>query len=245
VPLKKRMGTEVRGLTIIEVLVVVAILGVILALSVPTVARVRNHGRANVTVANLRSHTVVATSYTTDYQDAFPVLTDAGASYSVVRCESAGIAVRVPYFGAFNLWNIALADQYYNGSFQNRSFQSGWDSASMWPGATLHWACSFLADPAYFDLTTRRAPPAQLRPTRASEVVFPSQKSLLTAYTPWVRFRRVFGGTLDGRASEFRDAELHADVRSGDGPYPQFGFHWPSFTPMTHTVHGVRGRDVR
>lgn len=236
---------EHRGFTLIETLAVIAILGVLLSLSMPSLARVRNQARGAATASNLRSHGAVFVTYTTDYKDLFPVLTDPRASYSIIRCESAGVALRSLYFDAFNRWNVALADQYYAGAYRSRSFQSGWDPPGPWGLSGLHLACSFSADPAYFDLTTRLLPPAQLRPVRATEVLFPSHKSVLTAYAPWVRFRRVFGGMVDGRAAEFLDRDLLGDVRSGDGAYPQYTIHWPAFTPMTHTVHGVRGRDVR
>jgi type II secretory pathway pseudopilin PulG len=238
-------GDTGRAFTTVEILVVVAVLGVLMALTMPMLARVRNGARASVTVANLRSHSAVLLSYTIDYKDLFPALTNPRASYSVIRCESASVAVRAAYFDQFNLWNVGLADQYYDGSFRTKAFHSGWDSIAVSPRAGLHLACSFSADPSYYDADTRTAPPAQLRPIKATEVLFASKKSLMTAYTPWVHFQRVFGGMVDGQASEFRNEQLVGDLRSGDGAYAAFGFHWPAYTPMTHTYRGVRGRDIR
>lgn len=239
------LASHSRGITLIETLICVAILGILIGLAMPVIGRGRDSGRKIVTLSNLRSHAAVFASYHAEFGDQFPLLTDPAATYSVLRCESAGIAVPSRYFDQFNLWNIGLADGYYGGAWDSRAFQSAWDPRGQWLRSGLHMSCAFQADPQFYYPETRMVPPRQLRSTRFDEVLFPSSKALMTAYTPWVRFRRVLACMVDGRAEEFRLSAVFGAMSSGDGYFPEYSLHWPAFTPMTHTLGGVRGRDVR
>ncbi len=238
-------GGAARGFTLIEVLAVIMVVGVVTALLAPSLGRVRDSGRKVVTLANLRTHAAVFAAYHTDYRDEYPSLTDAGATYSIIRCESAGFAVKALYFEASRYWHLALADQYYGGDWASRAKRTGWAPLGRWPATALNWGCSFVADAAYYNPETRLRPPTQLRTIRASEVVFPSAKALMAAHTPWARFRRVIGSTVDGRASEFMPGDLLGEHPTGDGPYYDYTDHFPADIPMMHTQNGVRGRDVR
>jgi prepilin-type N-terminal cleavage/methylation domain-containing protein len=231
--------------TVVELMVVMVLIGILMALSAPMIGAARDAARAGETLSNLRGHTAVFSSYLADYRDQYPAITSTKASYSVVRCESADVAIRARYFDASVLWGIALADQYYGGDWASRSFQSGWARSPGRRVAGLVWSCSFLADPNYYDPRRRTVPPTQLRTTRGTEIKFSSAKGMLTAYTPWVRFGRILSSTADGRAQEFQSSQLMREYSMGDGPYAEWGAHWPSFTPMCHTVRGLQGRDLR
>ncbi|MFN0131517.1 MAG: type II secretion system protein [Phycisphaerales bacterium] len=234
-----------RAFTVIELLIVIAVLSSLVALAMPSLARGRHSARGVSTTSNLRSLSMAMASYHSDWKDLYPVLTDPKATISIIRCESAGVAVRAVYFDASLYWNVGLADQYFQGAWSSRAYGSAWDRGGPRVAATLQWGCSFVADPDYYVPRARRPPPAQLRPVRASEVLFPSAKGLATAAVPWELFGEVYSSMVDGHAGQFQQKDLNGDISSADGAFIAYSYHPRADKPMTHTLHGVRGRDLR
>jgi hypothetical protein len=243
-----------RGFTLVESVLVVGIVALVAALLMPNFASVRRSTRVSKTLSNLRQHMAIVSMYVGDYREQFPYLTDPHATFSVIRCESAGVAVRSSYFlGTAHYWHVGLADGYYNGQWRSPSFRSPLEPPEIVAGSYI-LSCTTVAAPEYYTPEERLEPPAQLRPVRMAEVVFPSLKGIITdgschrvndgSYNrETVHFQAALA---DGAARAFRAAEhLGPQMHSGDGPYMRFGPHWPWFVPMTHTLHGVRGRDVR
>lgn len=64
-----------RGFTLIEILVVVAIVALLAALLLPAVVAVRRHARVVPCLANLRQQYVALRAYLSDSDDAFPGMT--------------------------------------------------------------------------------------------------------------------------------------------------------------------------
>ncbi len=232
-----------RGFTLVESLLVVLLIGVLVGLFSPSLLRVRDSAKEIKSVFNLRSHATVLSMYASDFGDSFPRLTEAGATYNIIRCESAGLALEIHYFEAYLYWNISLADQYYDGAWNSSAFRTPWDPAGGGLATSYHTACSFVADPSYFNRMSRKPPPSQLRTVRFSEVIFPNMKGVLTAYTPWVTRRDVSShvptfqaATVDGRAASFLSKDTLPQYPTADGPYPAYGGHDYVLTPMTHTI---------
>lgn len=237
--------TGARAFTIIELLVTIATIAIIISLTMPALARIRHSTRGTVTTSNLRQVAAVFSSYHADWNDLYPVLTDARATLSVIRCESAGVAVRSKYFNASLHWPVGLADQYLQGVWTSRAYNSAWDVDVPRHYASLRWACSFVADPAYFNRSSRLPPPDQLRPVQASEVLFPAAKALLTAITPWDLYGEIYASLVDGSEGRFARAQIVPDIPSADGAFFPFTDHMFADVPLTHTRLGVRGRDLR
>lgn len=242
---------SVHAFTLIETLVVIALVSVLLALLLPSLRPVRDAAREARVMSDLRSHAMVFSSYTSDSKGLFPNLADPKATSSVIR-SSTGPSVEILYFDQDLFWNIGLADDYYQSAWNSASFRSPF-STTKGPGGTDYLSsCTLVASPEFYDSKTRRTPPAQLRGVRESEVLYPAAKGLLVARWPnaWY-FRsyrghgRAFGAMADGHATGFTFEDLVPQHRSGDGVWPQYGAHFPTEEPLLHTEHGVRGRDLR
>ncbi len=245
-----------RGFTLVETLLVVVLVGLLVALTLPTLGRVRERSRVAATLANLRSHASIVHAYADEHREHFPYLTSPTATFSVIRSLSAGVAVRTRYFGTHMFWHIGLADGYYDGQPGHASLRSPLRR----PGdaARVHYqlSCSFQADPAFWAPETRTYPPEQWRATRMSEVLFPSAKTLFAddAVTESAelfmfdqphraRFPLAF---VDGSAAEIPYSRAGAQMASGDGGPAtlHYGHINAMLAPLRHALHGVRGRDV-
>lgn len=236
------------GFTLIEVLVVVALVGLLIGLLAPSIGGVRDKARVVNTLANLRSHASIFTAYAGDFRDTMPAATYP-TGLSIIRCPSQGIAVKAKYFDMARLWQIALADGYYNGDPSSMSFRSPLNPYSKGVGRLIetdYWyACSFLASPEFYNETTRALLPQQLRAVRLGEVVFPGAKSLLAEYAlSWGPPGAAWTAYTDGHADE-STVVTELTHKSGDGAQSyDYNGHFPADSyPLLHTENGVRGRD--
>jgi type II secretory pathway pseudopilin PulG len=255
---RSRAGQPLRaparsGYTVVEVLLAVAFCATLAALLAPSLAGVSDSSRRARDLANLRSHAQVFAAYAADYRDLFPALTSAQATFSIIRCESAGIVLVRRYFDAFANWNVGLADQYYAGAWNSPSFRSPWAGAGGW-STSYTMACSLIASPAYYNRLTREEPPAQLVPQRHGDVLFPSAKAILVADPPdWGRTAGPWVGVLRAAMADGGGLSVHLhrvtpEHWTEDGRYPAYvSYHLGPgrALPMTHTIDGVRGRDMR
>ncbi len=237
------------GFTLIETILSVALVAILMSLLLPSLAGLRTSGRLAASTANARTHATTMATYLNDWRDAFPYLTDPTATQSVIRCRSAGQAITTEYFGGARFWWLGLADDYYDGNWLSPSFRSPFAL----PGVTGSYTmgCVFLAHPDYYTPETRRPPPEQLRPTRGADVLFPTSKAIIVDNSePGAGISRhersVIAAMVDTRAANFKTAsDMLPQMPSGDGDYPALGADFPWWLPMTHTLQGVRGRDVR
>jgi prepilin-type N-terminal cleavage/methylation domain-containing protein len=258
-PVVPRGGTPAtRGFTLVETILVVSLLGVLLSLMIPALSRTRDRAREVVVLNDLRMHANIFTHYTVDSKDYFPYGVYPEGS-SILRCRSRDVAREVLYFQFSTLWQIFLADTYYNGDLFSRSFMSPFQSQvnpDEWEfGWTSYfYPCVFFTRPEYWDPLTRLEPTSQFGATRASEVVYPAMKSLMVEYlfdrpepAPG-GIKRRFVSFVDGHA---RAADQSDDLvmRGGDGTIDvtvRYLGHAPGhFWPFQHTLYGVRGRDTR
>lgn len=66
-------GPAPRGFTMVELLVVVAVIAVLMSLLLPALSRTREQGRQIVCINNARSITIAAQAYSQDHNDIWPV----------------------------------------------------------------------------------------------------------------------------------------------------------------------------
>jgi prepilin-type N-terminal cleavage/methylation domain-containing protein len=239
------------GFSIIELLMVIAIISVLLALSVPVISKVRAAGADIVSLANLRSHAQVFTMYSNDWNDWLPQVADPRADYSVARDESIQVAFR--YFEAAVYWPVALSNGYYDGSVLG-------DSHFLHPGTEperfniYNYSSSLLADPAYWNRLTRESGNAQWGGCRIDQVTFPSSKAVLVEYHPFnprpiatEAYTRLQPGCalalVDGSAARHHTKDLVPPYPFGDGEGVGTYQHIGVFG--MHTPDGWRGRDVK
>jgi prepilin-type N-terminal cleavage/methylation domain-containing protein len=237
------------GFTLIETLVCLVVIGVLLAIAIPSLTSVRHNSRVSATLSNLRQHGAILHSYSADWSDTLPYLGKRGEARVVIRCKAADIEMTTGYFQTASFWWLALCDDYYDGTWNSRVHASPLGDGVL---GSYVLSCAGLADPKYFEAESRFAPPEQLRPVRFSEVVFPGKKSLVIdqSVVAFVDRQAIVGqmvqlGLCDGSAMNARVARLKAQYGLGDGPYFEYGAHHPAIVPATHTVSGVRGRDLQ
>ena len=235
-----------RGFTLVELILVVALVGLLMGLLMPVVGNVKKQSHVMLHLSNLRQHTAIFETYTTDWHSYFPYYADPKDDIHVVRCTDISVAFR-EYFAVVVAWNIALSDYYYNGRYEGKDFQSPYDN---WPHPLGIWcnytySTNFISRPEFWNRKTRTGP-RQWQPVRDSEVIYPSQKGILIDnYSYWlggVFPRRTTVGFVDGSARYLSQQELHAGYYNGEGNWP--GSLRDSPTPVLHTYDGVRGRDI-
>lgn len=240
-----RNGTRfpAGAFTLVESILVVLIVALLIALLIPSLGHVRQIAFKTASAANIRSHAAVMATYTNDFSEANPYLTDPHAQYTVFR--GGGINLTVGYFEVHAFWNIALADSYYNGSVSNRSFGTPGHSATS-SEIGYYYSCSFIARPEYWDPSTRSGV-GQWEVTRVHDVVFPGQKALLLDTYRWDSKRAVTDGVwqlgmFDGSVRD--GAGDRPGYAKGDGPGSSGFYHNSDWPPTMHTLNGVRGRDI-
>ncbi len=241
-----------RGFSLLEILIVVALVGVLIALAAPLLNDIRTRGRFTSTITNARSHATILTLYATDHKDTWPYFADPRAASSVIVYDHGQSSVEISYFRSGSFWRVALVDQYYDALWAHPSFRSALKSASTQRSIDYFYPCVFIGRPEYYNPATRTRPPDQLGPTRLSDVTFPADKALITDFaaeelppirgTSW----RVFA-TVDTSAGRWRLEQLNGGMQSGDGQQTfneQLGGHWPGdLFDLRHTLDGFRGRD--
>jgi len=239
------------GFTLIETILAIGIIAILISLAIRSLSRVRLEARSAASLAQLRQHGAIFTTYTTDWDDTYPYFTYPNATYTILA--AGGRRARTTYFGAQHWWFFALADRYYDGNPAHPAFYPpGYDGMN----PPYVYSATFLADARYWNWKTRTGR-SQWRPVRNAEVGFPSEKGLLVSWgnawrpiitvgpgwdfsAPGLRLETAF---CDGSAQSVRYAEFLPWVPDGPGPFagPGQQVGWP----VVHTRNGSRGRDVR
>jgi len=241
-----------HGFTLVEALMVIALIAVLVSLIVPQLAGSREAAVRAAVQSSLRSHVAVFAQYSSDWKDAFPYFTDPRATRTVIR-TSRGDVVPIGYFHANAYWNYALADGYYDGDPNSASF---YPPGSVPIGHTpFAYACCYLAESRYWNPRTRMTGISQLVPTRLASVQHPSKKNLIswfdetqdfpnnTVDPSWQTFP-VTMGMVDGSARSIPLNKVTYGYQSGDGQTADFSFHFADLPPALHTIDGINGRDV-
>lgn len=176
------------GFTLIEILVVLAIVLVLIAITLPALAGARVAGLRSVTRSNIRQSAVSMFVYTDTHRGAFPWRNasdwipldppspDGSVSFSVV----------VPYFNLFFFWQglmhgVAPWSEHYRSWLAGgvRHGEPPWRSPEggyLFP--SFHLAEAFLARPELWR-SDAQEDDTLYRPVFAKDVLFPSQKAMM------------------------------------------------------------------
>jgi len=243
--------TPTGGFTLIETLLVMAIVGLLLALLLPSLTGVRDSATRLVHLSRLRQHASVFTAYTMDWDDTFPAPTDPDATYTVFYHNDK--VIPLGYFDVDWRWNVALASEYDDNPLHPSFFAP---KEARWYGTDYNYSVSFLADPKFWNPKTRTGP-RQWRSTRINEVRYPSLKGMFVNRhdypstvepdePPPFEFIGAGAAFVDGSAEFVKKERFGRTYIGGEGPWPArlhpsvgLGSWW-----VSHTVDGVRGRDV-
>lgn len=250
------MTRRAGGFTLIETLLVVALVALLVALSVPALARVRVSAFQVASLANLRSNAAAFAEYANDWDDALPQFAYPDATYTVLHTH--GMTFEIKYFFQSFTWPFVMADSYLNGSLASECLlypgMAGRDDALA--PTYYYYSPTLITTPAFWDQETRTGPD-QWRCVRLGRVRFPAAKALLVEADP-VAFlptpapplhparrasHRPAMAFLDGHAERFDDAVCGDVIPTGEGPYEQALFHIGIYG--MHTVAGINGRDKK
>lgn len=226
------------GFTLVELLLVIALIGVLASFLVPTLTRARSLASLTGLTSRLGSHAKVLIAYTQDHRDFMPAFTDPKATYSLVYVDETPI--KLGYFDTYWSWHIALAERTFHTTHHDPAFYETRPEFS--PVTSIWYSSSFAAEPAFWRDTTRTGP-NQWRATKLSEVQFPSQKAVLFANEAWRQSRGKIAplGFMDASAEGVPEASLKGGYPSGTGDWPGSGLAGP--VPGMVTIDGVHGRD--
>lgn len=240
------------GLTLPEVLIVLAIVVVVLSLAVPAFFGVRTKSRQAAVLASLRTHATHFSSYAQEYQGSVPQLAPAEPGDFTVQPHNFSQPLGFRYMWSWGFWHFALAGKYYDEGVFSRAFYAPGEPVGS--TTSYHMSCAFLAVPEYWNPTTRTNP-SQWRTMRLDDVQFASSKSLILSDAPQPiddqgRLNQylasgVHMAMVDGSASHVSTGRIAPGYFRGDGPEAE-PFHQNDGWPLgAHTIDGVRGRDIR
>lgn len=240
---------QCRAFTLVELLLCISLIGLLVALLVPSLQNVRESSLKAKSLVLVRGHVTAMTLYTGDWSETYLNMIDPLADYGVIRWD--GFAQRIVYFQQVHYWHFGMARRYYSGNIFSDAFcvpgaplnlcatQHHLGPAGYWYTATV------LAAPEYWNQRTRQGR-AQWRSIRSHEVLFPSQKGLFIGGWPMM-----FGnlapnwragsdvGFVDGHADRVTPGRYLDPDPGGDGQF------YLQSMPVVHTKDGIRGRDVR
>lgn len=244
--LKRRCGS---GFTLLELLLCIAIVGVLSTLLLPSLRSVRERSLAITSLSNVKTHVSAMTLYTSDNRDIYLDIVSPQADYGILRWNE--FARRTVYFEQVRYWHFGMARRYYGGNISSGTFcvpgaPAGACTTQRGPGAAGYWySAAFLAAPEYWNRRTRQGR-LQWRGVRVSEVVYPSFKGVFIGAWPmfygdlapdWRVGSDV--GFVDGHGKRVAPSAVLPPESGGDGQYFDISF------PVLHTKDGARGRDVK
>lgn len=241
-----------RAISLIELLAVIAILGVLIALAIPTLASARRTAKFTRAHSDTRQMVTMLAMYTTDNRDTHPY---------IVAGQFEGLADRQPVGPNNGLspgdqttrWPMALmGDQpaildlvypqiVYWPELRERANETGDYSAGVIATATL------FAAPAYFS-DTQPIHDHQLRATRTSEIRYPSDKMILYNWAsiilnPQDRLENDEDGSAIRAVYSFGDGSTALLwMNEIDGPFVDRSFVSWAGSGFT-TTDGLAGRD--
>jgi len=238
-----------NGFTLVETLLVIALIGILIGLALPYLAGARDKAREVSALALIRGHGQILQTYSADYAGFFPVI---GHPDRPTTIRVGDREFELQYWHADFQWVFALADQYYDGRIGHPSlFPAGYEGG----GSPFHYTESYLAVPDFWSPYTRTGR-QQWRAVPAAQTAYPSAKGVLTSTAARVPVPDKLAtyrypddmpqetAFADGSARTIIRRDFQPWMRTGEGDYPGRKTT-PLGRPVLHTLNGAQGRDVR
>lgn len=249
---------QARGVTLIEVLIVIAIIGVLIGITVPALRGGRSAGGAVVSMANLRGIGVSLTFYAGANSDRYPFIR--GGEPVTVAPPQAGQPLLQcgfsPHWHLEGMWPVLMHDAAPWPEHFESWLSPGLNRQRLWPmgcglapdssgdggWVSYRYSNSFIAAPRVWS-GQGDATEEDIRPVRTSEVDHPSSKVVMYDHDMAYHPEELTIGTprpllfADGSASQRPDTEAASPVENQLNA-TQLGARIYHDTPW-----GVRGRD--
>ncbi len=243
--------------TLAELLVTIAIVGVLLAIALPVLSGAARRSRELACLANIREANTVATAWSLENRDLPPYFETSPYHIDSLGVPSMQMRIGVmtmtrPYFDQTFLWLRAIVPE---GARPPRELtcasidieRLSRNGTNQHVSTTYHLSSALLADPAAFTPETMDDhTPAMFTPQALTKASHPSTKAFLSEQTvahvdgSWhetieLRTPAAPVSFVDGHASvELFTEAVHAPIPA-DGPTSQ---------AFMHTVRGVLGSDL-
>jgi prepilin-type N-terminal cleavage/methylation domain-containing protein len=243
-----------RAFTLIEVLVVVGIIAILISLSIPALAHIRQSGRMQVTLSNLRQSALAMTNYTAMYkgQLIYPIQAAPEGTYITSHASGRQIFLRT-HFQLSSLWSVILANA---GTLDSESSPTNYSVHPITgkPDNGHIFSCSLLAHPEFWNPLTRLADQTQWVPPTIDSVRFPSKKVMFFSNAD---HKRVFSAgvipnvdprvyapfaLIDGSVRQIQSTKIRPGSLTGEGGSPRVEHSFDVYLGL-HTIDGVRGLD--
>lgn len=255
-----RRGAAARanGFTLIEVLVVIAILAVLLALVVPALRHSRIAAKHNAQVQTIRQLNVALGMYCGDHRDQFPFFGTQGDPFGPIHIR--GFRIGKIYFSTQRTyWASALLPEYYQGPRQSIERPGKAEVLQMRGYPDFIVAADYLVSSTVFAHSrfwmedpsggTSWYQTSYFKPTRLTDVAYPSGKGLLvadiaghnggTSFSGWYPGVPPPVAIADGSARAIPQREFDPDPsRAVDRPFGP-----GSLLPVLATRDGLLGWD--
>lgn len=242
--MKTRIAQNTPGFTLIEVLVVIAVVSVLVGLALPSLAKARLVSRQVKGTSNIRQLGIHVAAYSSDHNDLMPRI-DPDAMYPV----SAGAAVQFPYWQVDETWILVLHQQLP--IWENAELiycpSSRFRPPSETPRFTsyaMSWA--FAAGPGLWRRTSPDVAALKYR-VRQADIANPSHKALLWDVDAGYygrTLRRSDAGVIDAVAVQMSDLSCSIRVPAeATAPVTNVLWFTPNAFPLRNTENGASGYD--
>lgn len=159
------------GFTLVELLVVMAIVTLLVAMSSTGLGRVRQQARLNQSLARFASAQKAVAAYSADAKESFPLFMP--PSTRRLNFTVRGFDVEVGYYEQYTYWHYFLAESYLGVPWDSPSLQATGSAGALATG--IWYPHVFVSSPESW---SDSAPPAATtrRATRVPDVTFPASK---------------------------------------------------------------------
>jgi len=243
---RPRVTWKSPGFTLFELLVVVAVIGVLVGLTIPGLAMARERARATRSTSNLTQIFAALSHYVSEERDTYP-FGEAGRFYRVAFDEP-GMMASTGHWSFDVQWPVL-----FHRVAPWREHAATWISPSSLRKPTpvpcaYRYSHTFVARPELWSDMPGTSTATLLRPTKLQDVLFPASKVVMwDGEMPYLRrHRSLMPGMLsnpapmlfvDGHISELLPGKAATPVANVLNPHPS------AAQPLHNTPQGVRGRD--
>lgn len=237
--------------TLIEVLVVIAVIGVLIGILVPVLAGAKSAGGQTVTLSNLRQLGLTTADYNATYKQAYPFAPE-GTWFALHPPDEAGSSIRPGYWDLSIYWpalfhDIAPWREHFltwvgPGPGQDdpqRPWIRATETGEAFRTPSYQLAHTFFARPELWAPATQDNP-SFYRPVYVRDVAHPSSKAMFWD-AEQTHLRNMRDADRDPRAILFADG--HVDVKRLSEAAAPPNIPFKDTRPLQDTLDGARGTD--
>lgn len=239
VPVRSRDG----GFTIIELLVTIAIISILIALALPSLAGSRLRAKMTWSLSTQRQVLASVFIYTLDHDDTFPHFGMRESGTGAIRHD--GDVLGYDYFQTHLFYWASLIYPNYFDNLNALSYTQDVLGLENQVRSNFLMTYNAWADPRLWNEDAPEPVARLLRATRTGEILFPSDKGLLLDIhrgalnqEDFPGYRNLSIGRADGSAGEL---DLWSVEESAVFSHPDAPVWWP--LPVLATRDGLAGQD--